>query len=174
MKPLFYFFVLQVLFTGFTQSNIQEVNNIQCNENGCKGSYNGAEFINGSDIAHQFSNHMSKAVGEELKKLYRIKQYKKVDFTAITMTTEGMGSGKVRYYLEIPFLTVHSKCDAFTSFDHVGGWNHKPALERRKKELKGLTLSGHKLQFSKLKKTSEGLQEYWIQWKNKKVQAHCK
>ena len=99
---------------------------------------------------------------------------KKVDFKAIKMTTAGMGSGTVNYTLTIPFMAVNSKCEAFTSFDHVGGWNHQPALERRKKELKHVTLEGQKLEISELKQTKEGLQEYWIQWKNKNLQSTCK
>jgi hypothetical protein len=31
----------------------------------------------------------------------------------------------------------------------------------------------HKLDISELKTTPEGLQEYWIQWKNKVTQAMC-
>lgn len=85
-----------------------------------------------------------------------------------------MGSGMVTFKLSIPFVIVKHSCDAYTSFDHVGGWNHKPALERRKRELKNVTLEGHELYISNLKTTSEGLQEYWIQWKNKKTQFHCK
>lgn len=46
-----------------------------------------------------------------------------------------MGSGIVAYYLYILFIRVDKKCKARTSFDHVGGWNRTPALERRKKEL---------------------------------------
>ena len=45
-------------------------NEIACNNNRCEGTYKGKEFINGSDIAHQFSNKMSAAVGDKLKQLY--------------------------------------------------------------------------------------------------------
>lgn len=86
----------------------------------------------------------------------------------------GMGSGVVTYELKIPFVTVATKCDAYTSFDHVGGWNHKPSLPRRMKELSLLLIPGETLQVSKLKTTPEGLQEYWIQWKNKTTQHNCK
>lgn len=146
---------------------------IQCLNAGCKGTYSGPEFINGEDIAHQFSNKMSASVGNKLKLLYTDKKYKKVDFSKIKMSTKGMGSGSVVYVLEIPFISVKSKCDAFTSFDHVGGWNHKPDLEKRKTELGDVTLNGHQLDISNLKRTAEGLQEYWIQWKNKVVQLEC-
>ncbi|MCB0514832.1 MAG: hypothetical protein R2798_00990 [Chitinophagales bacterium] len=154
--------------TDFTQEN-----GIRCTENACTGIYTGPEFIDGEDIAHQFSNKMSIVVGDKLKELYYEEKYKKVDFSSIKMTTDGMGSGKVVYSLSIPFVSVSSKCDAYTSFDHVGGWNHKPALDRRKNELKEVTMKGHELDISDLKKTPEGLQEYWIQWKNKKIQSDC-
>lgn len=151
----------------------QEKDGIECTENGCSGVYKGPEFINGNDIAHQFSNTMSSAVGNKLKELYHIGNYKKVNFSAINMSTKGMGSGKVVYELHVPFTSVDSKCEAYTSFDHVGGWNHDPALKKRTKELASVTMDGHELDISDLKKTPEGLQEYWIQWKNKKTQADC-
>jgi hypothetical protein len=154
--------------------NITEKTGIQCSEKGCFGTYEGPEFINGSDIAHQFSNKMSKSVGDKLKDLYRKKNYRKVDFNEISMTTQGMGSGHVLYMLSIPFISVDEKCDAYTSFDHVGGWDHTPALSKRKKELYTLLLEGHLLDISELKTTPEGLEEYWIQWKNKTVQSDCK
>lgn len=78
---------------------------------------------------------MCGVVGVKLKELYRNKEYSKVDLEKIVMTTRGMGSGTVTYYLEVPFKLVSTKCDAFTSFDHVGGWNHKPALVARKRQL---------------------------------------
>lgn len=148
-------------------------NSIECSVNGCSGTYYGPEFINGSDIAHQFSNKMSEKVGDKLKLLYNDSIYSKVDFSKIKMTTKGMGSGKVTYSLEIPFKRVKEKCHAYTSFDHVGGWNHSPALNSRKKQLQKALIKGEQLNISDLKTTPEGLEEYWIQWKNKIVQAEC-
>lgn len=183
MKQLLFYILLFSLFNVVSCQNkkkkiaedeIQEKIEIECSENNCNGTYSGLEFINGEDIAHQFSNKMSAVVGDKLKELYYEKNYKKVDFSSIKMTTAGMGSGKVVYKLFIPFISVSSKCEAYTSFDHVGGWNHKPALERRKNELKDVTMKGHLLDISSLKKTPEGLQEYWIQWKNKRIQSDCK
>ena len=144
-----------------------------CDETGCSGTYTGPEFTDGSDVAHQFSNTMSKQVGDKLKELYSEGSFSKVDLPNIRMTTNGMGSGNVEYHLDIPFKTVTSKCEAFTSFDHVGGWNHKPALASRKKQLQKALLSGDTLNISDLKTTPEGLQEYWIQWKNNITQADC-
>lgn len=115
---------------------------ITCSDNSCQGTYTGPEFINSSDIAHQFSNKMSKVVGDKLKELFDNKNYSKVDFSNVLMTTKGMGSGTVEYSLEIPFVIVDSRCEAYTSFDHVGGWNHKPELENRKSQLQGLLLKG--------------------------------
>jgi len=165
-----------MLIIGIFNPNFitSDTNQIVCSEEGCSGTYTGAEFINGSDIAHQFSNKMSKQVGEKLKELYAKGKYVKVDFNALKMSTEGMGSGKVIYKLFIPFITVKNKCESYTSFDHVGGWNHRPALTARKAQLKKVLMRGGKLNISSLKKTHEGLQEYWIQWKNKVTQSSCK
>lgn len=146
---------------------------ITCTDEACFGQYEGKEFIDGADIAHQFSNKMSAVVGDKLKELFHRKMYSKVDFDHIIMTTKGMGSGRVIYYLKIPFTSVDKACDAYTSFDHVGGWNHIPALEARKEQLKKALMPGHALDISALKTTSEGLQEYWIQWKNKETQSQC-
>ncbi|PKH52852.1 hypothetical protein CXF68_20065 [Tenacibaculum sp. Bg11-29] len=158
-------------FFSFTKN---ENNSIECSNNECQGQYVGIEFINGSDIAHQFSNKMSVKVGDKLKKLFNKGEYSQVDFDNIEMTTKGMGSGNVIYYLKIPFIRVNSKCEAYTSFDHVGGWNHKPALKARKQQLEKALMKNHKLYISELKTTPEGLEEYWIQWKNKITQSICK
>lgn len=146
---------------------------IMCSDSSCEGTYSGAEFINGSDIAHQFSNKMSNKVGDKLKELYDSGEYSIVDFSKIVMSTKGMGSGNVSYKLSIPFKSVNKKCEAYTSFDHVGGWNHKPSLALRKAELSKVLMQGQELNISELKTTPEGLQEYWIQWKNKVKQSSC-
>jgi len=167
-------FILSFLSIMCFCSLMNTNNTIECTNTECYGQYEGAEFINGSDIAHQFSNKMSAKVGNKLKELFKLKEYSKVDFDNITMTTKGMGSGNVIYYLKIPFIRVHTKCEAYTSFDHVGGWNHTPALEDRKKQLKNALMDNHELDISGLKTTPEGLQEHWIQWKNKNTQFMCK
>ncbi len=172
MKQILAVLIMFMSFSALTQS--EDNTEIICTENGCEGFYKGPEFINGSDIAHQFSNKMSSAVGDKLKELYKKGKYSKVDFFNISMTTEGMGSGIVTYKLSIPFITVKEKCDAYTSFDHVGGWNHKPSLSKRKAELSQALINGQSLDISDLKTTPEGLQEYWIQWKNKIVQSSCR
>ncbi|MFT4754507.1 MAG: hypothetical protein ACI85Q_002066 [Salibacteraceae bacterium] len=152
---------------------IEQKSEITCSENGCTGTYSGPEFISKSDIAHQFSNKMSKEVGTKLKELYKNGTYVKVDFPNIQMSTEGMGSGNVTYTLTIPFIAVEKKCAAYTSFDHVGGWNHTPNLISRKNQLSRGLMDNGTLDISTLKTTPEGLQEYWIQWKNQITQSEC-
>ena len=147
--------------------------NITCTDKGCKGVYSGPEFIKDSDVAHQFSNEMSHVVGDKLKEFYKNKKYSKVDFSKIEMYTKGMRTGKVVYKLYIPFVKVLDKCQAYSSFDHSGGWDHTPELSKRKSDLNSALLKGEELDISDLKTTHEGLQEYWIQWKNKELQGDC-
>lgn len=168
--------LFSLLSAGCENANRKNLsyNDVECSLFGCSGSYEGLEFVGGSDVAHQFSNTMSTAVGDQLKLLYEQGDYSQVDFAKIEMETTGMGSGTVVYSLSIPFALVDEACDAYTSFDHVGGWNHSPALEERKQQLNGALMEGHSLYISELKRTKEGLQEYWIQWKNQEIQQDCK
>jgi hypothetical protein len=152
-----------------------------CDEKGCEGSYSGPEFVmekyveqlhlTGTDFAHNFSNLMSKYVGEELKSLFNKGVYVQVDFSKIEMITQGMrdGDDSVYYYLKIPFKKVKNKSQAMTGFDHSGGWGHAPAINARKTKLINANpaiVKYKKLYISPLMKTPEGLQEYWIQWKH--------
>ena len=93
---------------------VQNDNQIEYSENWCEGTYDGPEFINGSDVAHQFSNKMTERVEDKLRELYN------------------------------------------------------------KGELSKVLMDGQALDISELKTTPEGLQEYWIQWKNKIKQSSCK
>ncbi len=171
---VFGFFMLGFSSVGNQSKNAEKGETwIDCTDSSCIGTYEGPEFIDGADIAHQFSNTMSARVGDNLKALYANGRYSKVDFSKIVMTTKGMGTGNVTYSLTIPFIRVNQKCEAYTSFDHVGGWGHSPALSSRKKQLAKALLPGEKLNISALKTTPEGLKEYWIQWKNKRVQSEC-
>ncbi len=170
IKLVLYSVITSAVFLCSFNTNGQS---IKCTDSDCQGQYEGAEFINGSDVAHQFSNKMSAVVGDKLKDLFHEVKFSKVDFENIEMSTIGMGSGQVIFYLKIPFIRVDDRCDAFTSFDHVGGWNHAPALEARKKQLEKALMPYHELDISDLKKTTEGLQEHWIQWKNKVTQSMC-
>jgi hypothetical protein len=150
------------------------LNKILCDNSGCKGTYIGPEFDANGDVAHQFSNKMSNSVGDKLKELFRNSEYSKVDLENIVMTTEGMDMrGDVKYSVSIPFIKVSNPCDAYTSFDHVGGWGHTPELDRRKSELSKLLLPNDEFDVSDIIETPEGLQEYWIQWRNKDLQSNC-
>ena len=142
---------------------------ISCTEKGCTGTFTGPEFQDGEDIAHQFSNKMSGRVGDELKKKYEEKNYSKIDLEGIEMSTEGMnGIGTVTYKIFIPFQRVDKPCDAYTAFDHRGGWNHIIKESGVRKEF----ANKKEVQLIE-KKTKEGLQEFWLQFKHEKHQAHC-
>ncbi len=143
---------------------------IECNDEGCKGSYSGPEFVGRDDVAHQFSNHMSNRVGDELKALYDQGKYRKVDLSNIQMTTQNMDhKGNVVYSLHLPFVAVSKACEAATAFDHRGGWGHQITRAsvlhtfRKKVDVEVVELN-----------TPEGLQEFWVQWKHESRQSHCK
>lgn len=155
-----------------------------CSVTGCTGTYTGPEFNGSGDIAHQYSNIITKSVGLKLKELYKSGTYVKVDFNTIEMSTKGMtkdGSGNVVYKVTIPFIKVSNKCDAMTGFAHCGGWGHTPELSARKQEILSFIPDGksenvilnNKLYISQLTTTEEGLQEYWIQWKHRDYQSDC-
>jgi len=152
-----------------------------CSNTGCKGTYTGPEFNSQRDIAHKYSNVITKAVANKLKELFSNGDYVKVNFGGIKLSTKGMGTGNVVYNVEIPFESVSNKCDARTGFAHVGGWNHSPELSKRKKEILSYIPNGkstnvvvdNDLDISKLTTTPEGLEEYWIQWKHKDYQNDC-
>lgn len=172
MKPFFSLTFCLLFFIGCTSSEPKTISS--CTDAGCTGTYTGPEFIYFSDVAHQFSNTMSTVVGDKLKELYKKKKFVKVNLSGIQMSTEGMnGVGDVVYSLYFPFEPVSNECLAYTSFDHVGGWDHAPELELRKRALRKAVLPGEELLLSPLMTTKEGLQEYWIQWKNKELQAKC-
>ena len=156
-----------------------------CTETGCKGTYSGPQFLksDSSDVAHKYSNTMSYYVGVKLKELYKQGIYVKVDLKNITMTAVPVQYGEnynpTKVTIDIPFIRVKNKCDAYTSFDHVGGWGHSSDLdlEGRKSKLSTLLLPGETLDVSDLKITHKeerkSLSEYWIQWKNKVTQSDC-
>jgi hypothetical protein len=156
-----------------------------CTDAGCKGEYRGPQFLKSddSDIAHKYSNTMSNYVGIKLKELYNRGIYVKVDLKNIVMTADpvqyGENYNQTHVTIDIPFIRVKNKCDAYTSFDHVGGWGHthKINLSGRKSKLSSLLLPGETLDVSDLKMThknvNESLNEYWIQWKNIITQSDC-
>ena len=172
MKKGVVFLVASILLAC---SNDEYESTISCNEEGCTGMYVGPEFDNSKpngkkDIAHQFSNKISDRVGNELKKLYTQHKYSKVDLENISMSTQDMnGTGNVTYKIHIPFVQVSDSCDAFTAFDHRGGWNHAIKERGVRKEF----VNKKDVQLIE-KKTKEGLQEFWIQFKHKDYQSGCK
>ncbi len=166
--------------TGDSISFVCIIDTPLCTDAGCIGTYKGVEFIhpdfiekfglNGTDVAHQYSNKMCAYVGQKLKDLYQAGLYSKVDFSKIKMQTIGMSKGRnyVEYRLEIPFKRV-PKEQATTAFDHCGGWGHKPEIKKRKFDLlngSNKIVKNRILWVSKLFKTKEGLEEYWIQWQH--------
>ncbi|TSJ39007.1 hypothetical protein [Fluviicola chungangensis] len=151
-----------------------------CTDSACSGMYRGVEFVperyidqlklNGTDVAHQYSNKICEYVGKKLKQLYRDSLYSKVDFNHIRISTKGMNgdSNYVEYKVYIPFKRV-PKSQAMTAFDHCGGWGHTPELKKRKFDLlssPNKIVRNKRLWISRLFKTKEGLQEYWIQWQH--------
>jgi hypothetical protein len=156
-----------------------------CSNTGCKGTYTGPEFETGNDIAHDYSNVITKAVASKLKELYKSGDYVKVNFDGIKLSTKKMGTGNVVYEVEIPFESVNNKCDARTGFAHVGGWGHPGAgVNKRKEEIFNDTTKDsvrtnpvvgtiNDMEFSKKTSTPEGLVEYWIQWKHSSLQSDC-
>ena len=110
-----------------------------CNDSFCKVNYYGPEFVtlNGEiiDTAHRMSNLISGEVGKKLKSLFDKKKYAKVDLKNIRMTSIDMDNlGSVKLEIFIPFKRVKNPCEASTSFDHSGGWDHDPEIEERKKK----------------------------------------
>ena len=162
--------IILLLTTAFLSCWQSEAKyDITCIENGCSGTYTGPEFVNGSDVAHQFSNHMARRVCEELKELYKQKKYTRVVLGEIKMTTKGMNFiGDVTYSLEIPFESVSDPCEAFTSFDHRGGWGHKI----KESSVQYSFRNKSNVQLIE-KNTPEGLQEFWIQFQHRDYQSQC-
>ena len=150
---------------------------IVCNDSFCKVNYSGPEFTihKGEiiDTAHRMSNLISGEVGKKLKILFNNKKYAKVDLKKIRMTSIDMDNlGSVKLEIFIPFKRVQNLCEARTGFDHSGGWDHDPEIEKRKKQLLGIAVC-EQLEISSLIKTPENFQEYWIQWKHKEFQENC-
>ncbi|MFK8044380.1 MAG: hypothetical protein AB8B72_02715 [Crocinitomicaceae bacterium] len=177
MTTLFKIFSVVLISTLSCQSgdmgsilNNDSSTSINCSNEACTGNYYGREFIGKSDVAHQFSNHMAKAVGDHLKKLYKIGSYSKVDLKNIVMITDGMNNrDSVHYQLYIPFIAVSDSCEAATAFDHRGGWGHEIAESAAIDKFK----NKRKFKYIELK-TPEGLQEFWLQWQHNSWQIGCK
>jgi hypothetical protein len=193
--PMMYLYVMgkRFVITESEKNNIHKMYGLimeqaktpVCNEDGCSGTYKGPEFDNNRDVAHKYSNTMANAVGNKLKELYDAGTYVKVDMEAITMSATSVhndtNSNPTEVTITIPFVKVTDKCDAYTSFDHVGGWGHTPELEIRKSELSSALIPGETFDISQEKNTNPNspnfpdgsLNEYWIQWKEKTRQSNC-
>ena len=169
-----------VFFLGCTEKEKSKFNqefkdngySIYCNDEGCRGKYVGKSYVklkglkgdDTYDIAHQFSNKMCTVVGNELKDLFLIQKYSKVDLKNITMSVKGQRTRIVTYELFIPFKRVQGQYAA-TSFDHRGGWNENRHTKQSVEE--AFTKPYYtNLEISTFQKSSE-LTEMWIQWMDK-------
>lgn len=149
---------------------------IVLSDRGFKGYYQGPEFNEQGDIAHQFSNKVANQIGNYLKEAYRKKTYLKIDFKHIKIVTRGLDQEDSVYYLiEIPFQPA-GHCSAHTGIEHCGSWNYQPKLflnQRLKKQKQSLT----KISVGKMDchffTSSEGFQEYWIAFRHKDYQNGC-
>jgi len=156
---------------------------INISSNGVSGTYIGPSQ-NPNDNTHRFINTITTIVGDELKKLYNKGQWTIVDLDGIKLETiidKTLGNridnntGQVEFKVDIPFIQVNNACDAYTSFDRRGGWGHGEGykLDHLKDEVGHLPTKGTSLDISDMKKTPEGLVEYFAQWKNPNYQSHC-
>jgi len=150
---------------------------IVLNDQGFKGYYQGPEFNEQGDIAHQFSNKAAKQIGNYLKEAYQKKTYLKIDFKHTKVITKGLDQeDSVYYLLEIPFQPA-GPCSAHTGIEHCGSWNYQPKLflnQRLKKQKQSLTnMSVGKME-CRFFTSNEGFQEYWIAFHHKDYQNGCK
>lgn len=60
-----------------------QTSNLNCNDKQCAGSYEGPEFIDGSDVAHQFSNEMASEVGVKQKHFIKKVNTEKLTFRTL-------------------------------------------------------------------------------------------
>ncbi|MFM7567205.1 MAG: hypothetical protein ACKO8O_00710 [Betaproteobacteria bacterium] len=150
---------------------------IVLSDHGFKGYYQGPEFNEQGDIAHQFSNKAAKQIGNYLKEAYQNKTYLKIDFKHTKVITKGLDQeDSVYYLLEIPFQPA-GPCSAHTGIEHCGSWNYQPKLfldQRLKKQKQSLTnISVGKME-CRFFTSNEGFQEYWIAFHHKDYQNGCK
>ena len=127
------------------------------------------------DIAHKFSNKVSHAIGDFLKKSYNSGKFLKIDFNNTSITTKGKDQkAKVEFIIKMPFITT-SKCDAFTSITQRGTWVNEdnltldPRYKKILKNVKNISEDYEQGYFT----TPEGYKEYWVQFKHKDYQSKC-
>lgn len=151
------------------------INTTTISDKGFSGKYVGLEFDKNGDVAHQFSNKVTKIIGKYLKESYSRGVFLKIDFKNTKIKTTGLNlKGYVEFVIEMPFIKV-SKRNAFTGLVHCGTWvNQKSSIldvrvKTQLRNLKSISVGNTDQGYFK---TPEGYKEYWIQFKNKKYQKN--
>ena len=136
-------------------------------------NYEGAEFNQDGDIAHQLSNRVADTLGKYLKAAFTKGDYLALDFDHTKITTEGLDlKGSVNYCIQFPFLHTNKR-DAFTGIEHCGSWDNESNYSLYKK-LQERLVNLQKMSIGSIKTkqftTPEKFKEYWIQFKHKEYQ----
>ena len=136
-------------------------------------NYEGAEFNQDGDIAHQLSNRVADTLGKYLKAAFTKGDYLALDFDHTKITTEGLDlKGSVKYCIQFPFLHTNKR-DAFTGIEHCGSWDNESNYSLYKK-LQERLVNLQKMSIGSIKTkqftTPEKFKEYWIQFKHKEYQ----
>ncbi len=136
-------------------------------------NYEGAEFNQDGDIAHQLSNRVADTLGKYLKAAFTKGDYLALDFDHTKITTEGLDlKGSVKYCIQFPFLHTNKR-DAFTGIEHCGSWDNESNYSLNKK-LQERLINLQKMSIGSIKTkqftTAEKFKEYWIQFKHKEYQ----
>ncbi len=136
-------------------------------------NYEGAEFNQDGDIAHQLSNRVADTLGKYLKAAFTKGDYLALDFDHTKITTEGLDlKGSVNYCIQFPFLHTNKR-DAFTGIEHCGSWDNESNYSLNKK-LQERLINLQKMSIGSIKTkqftTAEKFKEYWIQFKHKEYQ----
>ena len=157
-------------------SNNETINTTSISSKGFYGKYMGVEFNQNGDVAHQFSNKVTKIIGKYLKESYSRGEYLKIDLKNTKIKTTDLDlKGNVKFIIYMPFIKVN-KCDAFTGLIHCGTWvNQKSVIldnriETQLRKLKSISIGKPDQGYFK---TPEGYKEYWVQFKHKKYQTNC-
>ena len=136
-------------------------------------NYEGVEFNQDGDIAHQLSNRVADTLGKHLKAAFTKGDYLALDFEHTKITTEGLDlKGSVKYCIQFPFLHTNKR-DAFTGIEHCGSWDNESDYSLNKK-LQERLINLQKMSIGSIKTkqftTAEKFKEYWIQFKHKEYQ----
>ncbi len=138
------------------------------------GVYEGPEFVEGKDIAHQLSNAIANELGAFLKQSFLQKKYLKIDFNNAKVWTETpyvlgeFPDSSVRYSIVFPLIKVENPKHSFTGIEHRGSWigkiTEKDFKQWQKRMRESLIKGKDEWQ---LFKTKEGFAEYWLQFQHK-------